>query len=209
MESVEGARRHEVKIIIFEGPDKTGKSTAIKQLCSMINVGETEEFGSQYNALVLNKPYVAYGNESLQFKIDGIDASLQSMLDTIITIRDVFVGQNIVLFIDRLHISERVYSELFSRETTSMCDIIDSELSMHETLLVHCVPCDVENTISTFEFDGCIDTLNFDEYRESVAIFEKYIEHSLIMNKIKYSYNDFDGLVNNVAKFLRGETDVQ
>lgn len=198
-----------MKIILFEGPDKTGKSTAIKQLCSMINVGETEEFGSKYNALVLNKPYYAYGNDSLQFKIDGIDASLQSMLDTITTIRDVFVGQNIVLFVDRLHISERVYSELFNRETTSMCDIIDSELSMHETLLVHCVPVDVEGTINTFEFDGCIDTLNFDEYRESVVFFEKYIEHSLIMNKVKYSYNDFDGLVNNVAKFLRGETDVQ
>lgn len=198
-----------MKIILFEGPDKTGKSTAIKQLCSMINVGETEEFGSRYNALVLNKPYIAYGNESLQFKIDGIDASLQSMLDTIITIRDVFVGQDIVLFIDRLHISEYVYSELFNRETTSMCDTIDCELSMHKTLLVHCVPCDVEETIGTFELDGCIDTLNFDEYRESVEIFDKYIEHSLIMNKIKYSYNDFDGLVNNVAKFLRGETDVQ
>ena len=198
-----------MKIILFEGPDKTGKSTAIKQLCSMINVGETEEFGSRYNALVLNKPYIAYGNESLQFKIDGIEASLQSMLDTIITIRDVFVGQNIALFIDRLHISERVYSELFNRETTSLCDIIDSELSVHETLLVHCIPCDVEETIGTFELDGCIDTLNFDEYRESVEIFDKYIEHSLIMNKIKYSYNDFDGLVNNVAKFLWGETDVQ
>ena len=198
-----------MKIILFEGPDKTGKSTAIKQLCSMINVGETEEFGSRYNALVLNKPYIAYGNESLQFKIDGIEASLQSMLDTIITIRDVFVGQNIALFIDRLHISERVYSELFNRETTSLCDIIDSELSVHETLLVHCIPCDVEETIGTFELDGCIDTLNFDEYRESVEIFDKYIEHSLIMNKVKYSYNDFDGLVNNVAKFLWGETDVQ
>lgn len=198
-----------MKIVLFEGPDKTGKSTAIKQLCSMINVGETEEFGSQYNALVLNKPYIAYGNESLQFKIDGIEASLQSMLDTIITIRDVFVGHDIVLFIDRLHISEYVYSELFSRVTTSMCGVIDSELSMHETLLVHCVPVDVENTIGTFELDGCIDTLNFDEYRKSVALFEKYIKHSSIMNKIKYSYNDFDGLVSNVAKFLRGETDVQ
>ena len=198
-----------MKVILFEGADKTGKSTAIKQLCSMINVGETEEFGNQYNALVLNKPYVAYGNESLQFKIDGIDASLQSMFDTITTIRDVFVGQDIVLFIDRLHISEYVYSELFNREPAFMCDFIDSELSMYETLLVHCVPCDVENTISTFELDGCIDTLNFDEYRKSVALFEKHIKHSPIMNKIKYSYNDFDGLVGNVAKFLRGETNVQ
>ena len=198
-----------MKVILFEGADKTGKSTAIKQLCSMINVGETEEFGNQYNALVLNKPYIAYGNESLQFKIDGIEASLQSMDDTIGTIRDVFVGQNIVLFIDRLHISEYVYSELFNREAAFMCDIIDSGLSMYETLLVHCVPCDVEDTIHTFELDGCIDTLNFDEYRKSVVLFEKYIKRSLIMNKIKYSYNDFDGLVNNVAKFLRGETDVQ
>lgn len=191
-----------MRVILFEGPDKTGKSTAIKQLCSMINVGETEEFGSRYNALVLNKPYYAYGNESLQFKIDGIEASLQSMFDTIMTLRDVFVGQDIVLFIDRLHISEYVYSELFNREPAFMCDFIDSELSMYETLLVHCVPDDVEATIKKFELDGTIDNLTFDEYRKSVVLFEKYIKNSPIMNKVKYSYNDFDGLVDNVAKFL-------
>lgn len=197
-----------MKIILFEGPDKTGKSTAIKQLCSMINVGETEEFGSQYNALVLNKPYFAYGNESLQFKIDGIEASLQSMLDTIGTISDYFVDDNIVLLIDRLHISEYVYSELFNREVTPLCDVIDSELSLMDTLLVHCIPSDVEDTIDRFKFEGSIDTLTFDEYRKSVTLFERYVDSSFINNKIKYSYDDFDCLVDNVAKFLRGEMNV-
>lgn len=197
-----------MKVILFEGADKTGKSTAIKQLCSMINVGETEEFGNQYNALVLNKPYIAYGNESLQFKVDGIEASLQSMYDTIWTIRDKFEDQQIVLFIDRLHISEFVYSELYNRETTSLCCLIDSELSLLDVLLVHCAPVDVEETIKRFDLDGHIDTLTFDEYRKSVTMFDFYITNSFIGNKVKYSYDDFDSLVDNVARFLRGEMDV-
>ena len=196
-----------MKIILFEGPDKTGKSTAIKQLCSMINVGETEEFGSQYNALVLNKPYVAYGNESLQFKVNAIDASLDAMFNMILSLRLNFRDDNVVLLIDRLHISELVYAELFGREASHWFDTIDMDLMLHKALLVHCVPDDVESTIKKFEFDGTIDNLTFDEYRESIKLFDKYIDYSLINNVVKYTYNDFDGLVSNVVRFLRGERD--
>ena len=197
-----------MKVILFEGADKTGKSTAIKQLCSMINVGETEEFGNQYNALVLNKPYIAYGNESLQFKINAIDASLDAMFNMILSLRRNFKDDNVVLLIDRLHISELVYAELFGREASHWFDTIDTYLMLHEALLVHCAPDDVESTISKFEFDGTIDNLTFDEYRKSIELFDKYIDYSLIDRVIKYTYNDFDGLINNVSRFLRGEMDV-
>ena len=197
-----------MKVILFEGADKTGKSTAIKQLCSMINLGETEEFGSQYNALVLNKPYIAYGNESLQFKINAIDASLDAMFNTITSLRRNFRDDNVVLLIDRLHISEFVYAELFGREASHWFDTIDMDLMLHEALLVHCVPDDVESTIKKFEFDGTIDNLTFDEYRKSIKLFDKYIDYSLIDHVIKYTYNDFDGLVNNVVRFLKGEMHV-
>lgn len=193
-----------MKVILFEGADKTGKSTAIKQLCSMINLGETEEFGSQYNALVLNKPYIAYGNESLQFKINAIDASLDAMFNTIISLRRNFRDDNVVLLIDRLHISEFVYAKLFGREASHWFDTIDMDLMLHEALLVHCVPDDVESTIKKFEFDGTIDNLTFDEYRKSIELFEKYVDYSLIDHVVMYTYNDFDGLVNNVVRFLEG-----
>lgn len=197
-----------MKVILFEGADKTGKSTAIKQLCSMINVGETEEFGNQYNALVLNKPYIAYGNESLQFKINAIDASLDAMFSMILSLRRNFKDDNVVLLIDRLHISEYVYAELFNREASHWFDTIDMDLMLHEALLVHCVPDDVESTIRKFEFDGTIDTLTFDEYRKSIDLFDKYIDYSLIDRVVKYTYNDFDGLVCHVAKYLGGDLHV-
>lgn len=193
-----------MKVILFEGADKTGKSTAIKQLCSMINVGETEEFGNQYNALVLNKPYTAYGNESLQFKINAIDASLDAMFNMIFSLRRNFKDDNVVLLIDRLHISEFVYAELFGREASHWLDTIDTYLMLHEAFLVHCVPDDVESTIKKFELDGTIDNLTFDEYRKSIELFEKYVDYSLIDQVVKYTYNDFDGLVNNVVRFLEG-----
>ena len=191
-----------MKVILFEGADKTGKTTAVKQLCSMINVGETEEFGNCHSAIVMNKPYVAYGNESLQFKINAIDASLDAMFETIISLRRNFESDNVVLLIDRLHISELVYAELFGREASHWFDTIDMDLMLHDALLVHCVPDDVDATISKFELDGTIDNLTFDEYRKSIELFDKYIEYSLIDKKINYTYNDFDGLVDNVAKYL-------
>lgn len=194
-----------MKVILFEGADKTGKTTAVKQLCSMINVGETEEFGNRYNAIVMNKPYIAYGNESLQFKVNAIDASLDAMFNTILSLRRNFSDDNVVLLIDRLHISELVYAELFNREASHWFDTIDMDLMLHEALLVHCVPDDIESTINKFELDGTIDTLTFDEYRKSIELFDKYVDYSLIDRVVRYTYDDFDSLIGYVAKYLRGD----
>lgn len=193
-----------MKFILFEGPDKTGKTTAINQLCSLINLGETEEFGNKYHAVVLNKPYSCPGDDRLQFKRNFIDASLHMMYGSMHALEDDTPVDNVVVFIDRCHISEYVYSELFNRSLSIWLSVLDLFFMTHDTMLVQCVNRNVNDTIRKFEYDGTIDGLSFMEYKRSIVLFEKYCSASWVNYKIKYSYDRFDDLVGSVSDFLAG-----
>lgn len=193
-----------MKFILFEGPDKTGKTTAINQLCNLINLGETEEFGNKYHAVVLNKPYSCPGDDRLQFKRNFVDASLYMMYDSMYVLEDYTHDDNVVVFIDRCHISEYVYAELFYRSLSLWTGALDKFFMMRDTMLVQCVNRNVNDTIRKFEYDGTIDGMSFMEYKRSIVLFEKYCRASLINYKIKYSYDRFDDLVVSVSDFLAG-----
>lgn len=193
-----------MKFILFEGPDKTGKTTAINQLCNLINLGEAEEFGNKYHAVVLNKPYSCPGDDRLQFKRNFVNASLHMMYESMYCLLEDTCDDNVVALIDRCHISEYVYASLFDRDMSHWVDTLDVFFMSHDTMLVQCVNRDVNDTINKFEYDGTIDGLSFEEYKTSTVLFDKYCRFSLIGHKIKYSYDRFDDLVVSVSDFLAG-----
>ena len=114
-----------MKVILFEGPDKSGKTTLMQNIIDKMAFGETDEFGFKYKPLVLGRAFgthPVYGadeqNKLRAFRL-GLEAeSVETMLE--------LLPDEYVLFIDRFHLSEKalkragmdywkVYGSVFKR----------------------------------------------------------------------------------------------
>lgn len=111
-------------LIIFESPDKSGKTTLSRMVADYLNI-----------------PYLKLNNinvvENTEIK-DGISISTHSQLETVTQLYEKGVMKNAVL--DRFHGSEIVYSNLFKRAyDVSYIKDIDERLSKYnDVILVRC-----------------------------------------------------------------------
>lgn len=110
--------------IIFESPDKTGKTTLAKLIAEYLNI----------DYLKLNNINVV---ENTEIK-NGISISTHSQLETVTQLSEKGVMKNVVL--DRFHISENVYSALFGRtyDISYIRDIEDRLSKSNDTILIRC-----------------------------------------------------------------------
>lgn len=111
-------------LIIFESPNKTGKTTLARMLADYLNI----------KYLKLNNINVV---EDTEIK-DGISISTHSQLETITQLHEKGVINNVVL--DRFHGSEFVYSYLFKRtyDISYLWDVEKRLLQFNNTILVRC-----------------------------------------------------------------------
>lgn len=111
--------------IIFESPDKTGKTTLARMVADYLNI-----------------PYLKLNNinvvEDTEIK-DGISISTHSQLETVTQLHEKGVMKNVVL--DRFHGSEYVYSYLFGRTyDISYITNVEERLSKYnDVILVRCL----------------------------------------------------------------------
>jgi dCMP deaminase len=110
--------------IIFESPDKTGKTTLARMLADYLNI--------QY--LKLNNINVV---ENTEIK-DGISISTHSQLETVTQLHEKGVMKHVIL--DRFHGSEYVYACLFKRtyNISYITDIEERLSKYNDVILVRC-----------------------------------------------------------------------
>lgn len=110
--------------LVFESPDKTGKTTLAQMLADYLNIAY----------LKLNNINVI---EDTEIK-NGVSISTHSQLETITQLHEKGVIKDVVL--DRFHGSEFVYSNLFQRTyDISYLTAIEERLSKHnDVILIRC-----------------------------------------------------------------------
>ena len=200
-----------MKVILFEGPDKSGKTTLMQNIIDKMAFGETDEFGFKYKPLVLGRAFgthPVYGadeqNKLRAFRL-GLEAeSVETMLE--------LLPDEYVLFIDRFHLSEKVYGSVFKRGwDQGQFEGIDSLLCDYDTLLVHMEPADLVETYNKFPDDtGRLDGLTFEQYDESASLFRAVYAESKIMKRVSARVRFDDGGVSlhhvesTITSFVRG-----
>lgn len=172
-----------MKVILFEGPDKVGKTTLMMNIADKMAFGETDEFGSAHKPLVLGRAFGThplYGEDELN-KLRSFRLKLEAKtIGHMQTLTDDYV-----LFIDRFHLSEKVYGQVFGRGWDQYAfEVIDRLL--YNALLVFIKPSSPEAVFNMYPDDtGRLDGLTLDEYTKSVKLFEACFDESSIKNKCK------------------------
>ena len=197
-----------MKVVLFEGPDKVGKTTKVNDLLHRISLGEDEDFGDKYEAIKLNLPYEF--SQTLSTKI-AFEARTNRLRDTasVLTLMNEHYDDDVVCLIDRLHISEAVYGECLrnGEYDRTLYAAIDSALANDfDTTLITCVPTITSEWIDKFGMNGQIDDLSYEQYERSVSLFMKFHQRSRIKKKMLLSFDDLiDPIVNNwLAAMLEG-----
>lgn len=194
-------------IVLFEGPDKCGKSTALKSLSEVISCGMCDDFTGKIDAITLGKPFSCdemYGRK-LEDKV--IVRRLSMVAENILQIMrmEPDLDTDIVLLIDRLHISEIVYSELFARKTDEkLTTAIDEMLNHKNTFLAEFRPVDSKKRADKLEKAGLglIDGLTKEEWLTSARAFEEQCKESSIRNKGIYTFENVQDLRTDVADWI-------
>lgn len=173
-----------MKIILFEGPDKVGKSTLLLNLGDKMAFGETDEFGSKHKPLWLGCAFgthPVYGadeqNKLRSFRL-GLEAeSIETMIE--------MLPEEYVLLVDRFHLSEKVYGNLFKRGwDQGQFEGIDR--LFQDALLVKITPTNPVPLFEKFRDEtGRLDGFTSAEYEKSVCLFNEVFEESCIKNKFE------------------------
>lgn len=172
-----------MKVVLFEGPDKVGKTTLMMNIIDKMAFGETDEFGGAYKPLVLGRAFGThhlYGGDELN-KLRSFRLKLEAK-----TIGHMqMLSDDYVLFIDRFHLSEKVYGQVFKRGWDQYAfEVIDRLL--YNALLVFIEPSNPEAVFNAYPDDtGRLDGLTLDEYMKSVELFGDCFGESSIKNRFK------------------------
>lgn len=181
-----------MKVILFEGPDKVGKTTKVNDLLHRISLGEDEDFGNKYEAIKLNVPYdfptTMSARLTTQVRTERLRMTAFMLYNIAQTMPD-----NVICLIDRLHLSEYVYGECLrlGDYDASLAKGIDVVLSDYlDTILVTCVPAITDEQIKLYGMDGLIDDLTYDQYRHSVDLFIGAHTDTRIKKKMLVTFDD-------------------
>lgn len=197
-----------MKIILFEGPDKVGKTTKVNDLLHRISLGEDEHFCDRYEAIKLNIPYEF--SQTLSMRV-AFKARTERLRDTaaVLTLMNSHYGDDVVCLIDRLHISEAVYGECLRNGVYdhALYEAIDLLLAEDfDTTLITCVPTVTSEWINKYGMNGLIDDLSYEQYERSVNLFMKFHQKTRIKKKMLLSFDDLiDPIVNGwIVGMLEG-----
>lgn len=180
-----------MKVLLFEGIDKVGKTTTIKTL-----EGNLKEKG--YKVMVLNVPFSC--NNTLN--VEQSTFRLRMTLDNLLNMNEQF-GDDYVCLIDRLHISEKVYGEVLRDGCFDnfQCNLCDYRMSTIDTTLIHVKPVNVLNNFMKFKDENnLIDGLTYSQYFGTYQAFVREVQESLIHKKIDLTTEE----LNEIEKFLGG-----
>lgn len=183
-----------MKIVLFEGIDKVGKTTTIEKLKK-----ELSSFG--FKVLKLNLPYTIdyedIDNKNSTFRLKMSIKNLMTMYDE--------YDENYICLIDRLHISEKVYGKLlrdkFDRTTFYYSDYYLSEMRVK---LIYLVPNDVHGNYEKFKDEkGLIDGLTEEQYIDTYEMFNETIVKTKIKDILTLKTCEID--TKRIIEFLGGK----
>ena len=166
-----------MKIILFEGPDKVGKSTTI-------NVVKDYLISKGRIPLELSLPFLM---DRIYSAPSELLYRLKLQMRNLIDMSHEF-SDNYVCLLDRFHLSERVYGEVLRHNCNyteiSLCDM---RMKMLGAALIYIAP---DNEEENFEKFSCsvnktLDGLTKEQYLETVHAFDECVYHSEIAHKYK------------------------
>ena len=178
-----------MRIILFEGVDKVGKTTSIKKLDSYLT-------SLGYNVVKLNIPF-----EVKHITGDIITSRLRMSINNIIEMDKLF-DDNYICLLDRFHISENVFSKFFKRKTDrTLCNFIDYKFRYMNSLLIYIQPDDCKINFNKFKVNNRIDGFTFKQYLKLFNRFNKEYQQSEI-TKIKIKTSNLDNLPDKINEWL-------
>ena len=176
-----------MRIILFEGPDKSGKSTLILSVERWL-ASELAKKGSKAHVYRFNLPF-SYANEKdpadpHEYSHTRLVAAFSSLQEC-----NKILNADDVMLIDRFHISEAVFGLEYRRPVNdATVDTIDEWLAQNGAVLVECRIDDVDAAVKKFSWNGFIDLVDEGSYRRLCDSFKDACSCSSIPNKIVYSY---------------------
>lgn len=189
-----------MKIVIFEGVDKIGKTTAIQKAYEKL-----KEDG--FIPMMLNLPYTFDGCH----KLNALSTfRLKQTFETIRGMKNYF-DDDYVLLVDRFHLSEYVYDTVL-RPTqainTFVLSMIDEKMLSINALLIYLTTSNIGKVYDTFvDKDALIDGLTWKQYFESHVMFEEIYSASL-MNKIKIDRNESVFIDVAIREYIEKKSEV-
>lgn len=181
-----------MKIIIFEGVDKVGKTTAINELIELLPV-------IGLKPIKLNVPFMY----SLQTK----DEHAMRLFLTLHNLEemDKFFDDTHVCLVDRFHISEKVFGDVLRGEYDKFSfHNVDFFLNKLEAILIHITPDDIwENYQKFSDEDGLIDGLTRMQYLKTYEEFIITCDQSKIKRNITVKSNEIKQMLNLLKLILK------
>ena len=180
-----------MKIIVFEGIDKVGKTTTIKGLSRQLeNAG--------YRPIILAKTF----QECYDYKGDTRiwKAKLQSSFAVLQSLT--WLGDNYIVLVDRLQLSEIVYGKILRNGDYDpmLCAEIDNWLTKQGAILVHIIPDCIKDIYENHkDIYGKIDGFTLEQYDQSFRLFCSLVITSTIPNRLE----PFQSGVSSLLKKLK------
>lgn len=182
-----------MKILLFEGIDKVGKTTTIESLENTLSQ-------KGYNVVKVNVPFT-YKGSSKGMNVNQSTFRLRLTVNNIVKMNEQF-DDNYICLIDRLHISERVYGTIlrYGNFDNFQCNLCDYKLKSLDTTLIYIQPTNIFNNFVKFSQGDLIDGLTYKQYTDTYIAFEREVQESLISKKIIITTEK----LNELEKFLGG-----
>lgn len=179
-----------MKIIIFEGVDKVGKTTAINELVELFpTIG--------LKPIKLNVPF------SCDLKTKDEHAMRLFLTYHNLEEMDKFFDDTHVCLVDRLHISEKVFGDVLRNEYDKLSfNNADYFLNNLKAVLIHIVADDIwENYQKFCDEDGLIDGLTKMQYLKTHEEFISTCAQSKIKRNITVKSSEIRQMLN-LLKFI-------
>lgn len=189
-----------MKIIIFEGADKVGKTTTISKLLNSL-----KEEG--FKTLLLNLPFEYSESLTKEERNYRLRVTVNLLLDM-----SEHFDDNYVCIIDRLHISEKVFGNILRGEYDErLFNTIDILMAGLNALLITVEPDSIQENFLKFKDEkGLLDGLTNEQYFEIVNLFDDSSNNSRIKDKYKTKTKYLSGIKSEIIKWLEeGVKDVE
>lgn len=182
-----------MKIVIFEGIDKVGKTTAINTLKSKLK-------DAGMIPVMIGHPFVVDDSLTDDMHIFRLGMTVNNLLEIADRLDDRYV-----CLVDRLHISQNVYGRLLRKATRGdyMCEYADNKLKYTKSILVHIMPDDIIKNFNKFkDKDELLDGLSLEQYKASYDLFCEFVSASKISNKISTSTSKINNMLDVICGML-------
>ena len=181
-----------MRIIIFEGADKVGKTTTISKLLNSL-----KEEG--FKTLLLNLPFEYSESLTKEERNYRLRVTVNLLLDM-----SEHLDDNYICIIDRLHISEKVFGNVLRGEYDEhLFNTIDILVAGLNALLITVEPDSIqENFLKFKDEENLLDGLTHEQYFEIVNLFNDSSNDSRIKNKYKTKTKYLSNIKPEIIKML-------